>query len=180
MSYDAEERFWVLSWSGFELLLLEILVSQENCCRMLLWACSCWWEILVGQEKLSWGMPLVVACCCWKTWWARKRAAQCCRWFVAADREFWLARKTKLGKDACRCLLLLLGTLVSQENFCRLLLLVCSCSWGILVGHEELGCGKLLVVACCCWDPCLAREPSADCRCWFVAADGKPWLAKKN
>ena len=52
--------------------------------------------------------------------------------------------KTRLGKDAYRCLLLL-GTLVSQENCCRMLLLVGSCWWGILVRQEKLGWGKLLV-----------------------------------
>ena len=53
----------------------------------------------------------------------------------------------RLGKDACRCLLLL-GTLVSQEDGCRMLLLVGSCWWGILVGQEKLGWGKTLVVCC--------------------------------
>ena len=94
--------------------------------------------------KLSWGKTLVVACCCWEPWLARKTSADCCCRFVAADGESWLARKTRLGKDACRCLLLL-GTLVSQENCCWMLLQVGSCWWGILVGQEKLDWGMLLV-----------------------------------
>ena len=161
------------------LLLLGTLVSRENFCRMLLLVGSCWWGILVGQEKLGWGKTLVVACCCWETWLARKTSAQYCSGLVAAGAESWLARKTRLGKVSCRCLLLL-GTSDSPENFCTILLWAGGCWRGILVGQEKLGWGKTLVVACCCWETWLARKTAAQCVRWFVAAYGESWLARKT
>ena len=87
--------------------------------------------------------------------------------------------KTRLGNAACRCLLLL-GNLVSQENFCRLLLLVCGSWWGILVGEEKQGWEMTLFVACRCWEPWLAEKTAAECCCWLVAAGGESWLARKK
>ena len=125
-------------------------------------------------------MMLAVAFCCWEPWFSSKTAAQSCCWFVAADEESWLARKTRLGKDACSCLLLL-GTPVSQENFCRLLLLVGSCwgeSWlarktrlannacsclmlpGNLVSQENF-CRLLLLVSSCWWGILVGQEKLA-------------------
>ena len=128
--------------------------------------------------KQGWGKKLVVAYCCWESWLARKTSVDCCWWLVAVVGNSGWPGKTRLGKDACRCLLLL-GTLVSQENFCRLLLLVGSCCWGILVGQEKLSWGITLVLACCCWEPWLARKTSADCCRWLVAAGGNhDWPGK--
>ena len=155
------------------LLLLGTLVSQENFCRLLLMGNPGW------PGKQGWGKTLVVACCCWEPWLARKTSADYCCWLVAVVGNPGWPGKTRLGKDACRCLLLL-GTLVSQENFCRLLLLVGSCCWGILVGQEKLDWGITLVLACCCWELCLARKISADCCCWLVDAGREAWLARKT
>ena len=80
-------------------------------------------------------------------------AERCC-WLVAAVGESCLARKNQ----DCKMPLVFRwccfwGTLVSQENERRTLLLVGSCWWGIPVGQEKkLGCGMPLAARwCCCW-----------------------------
>ena len=125
-------------------------LGNAACCLLLL-------GTLVSQEKSC--RLLLLSYSCW--------------WGILVGEK-----KTRLGNDAFHCLLLL-GTVVSQKNCCRMLLRVCSCWWGILVGQEKLGWWMPLV-ACCCWEPSLARKNPADCCFCLIDADEESWLARKK
>ena len=84
--------------------------TAAECCFSLVAAGG---ESCFARKKLGWGTPLV-ACCCWEPWLARKTIAERCYGLVAAGENPGWPGKTRLVKEASRCLLLL-GNLVSQK-----------------------------------------------------------------